>query len=593
MVLAQQSALVFTNLLSLGLTGLGIDLLRIHLTGGEPPNWPFGWTPPEDWSPYQRILCIAGLILALAVFEAVQRYLATMTAAKLMQKIVLQLRAEVYDKLQRLSFRFYDTHQRGTIINRVTGDVQAVRLFVDGVIIQVLAVTISLAAYLYYMLSFHVPLTFACLATTPFLWVASVWFSRKVRPLFIRNSKRFDDLILALSENVQGVQVVKGFAQEDAQRDRFARHNDLVLEGKHEVFWITSVFQPIMGGLTQGNLLILLAYGGYLVIQGELRLGEGLFVFANLLQLFANQVGQITNISSSIQQSLTGAQRVFEILDAPLEIESLPDAKPLPRARGEIVIRDLSFSYLENEPVLRGINLEIKPGECLAITGATGSGKSTLLNLLCRFYDPTSGSIELDGIDLRQLDLADLRRNIGLVFQETFLFSNSVTANIAFGDPQAHDARVEVAARSAAVHHEVMALPHGYDTVIGEYGCDLSGGQRQRMAIARALLLDPPILILDDALASVDSQTEQLIMGALEQAMRGRTTVVVAQRLSVLRRADRIVVLEEGQIAQIGTHDELMAKEGIYRRMARVQLEEQHHEQTSLGTSSQAVKGGT
>lgn len=265
---------------------------------------------------------------------------------------------------------------------------------------------------------------------------------------------------------------------------------------------------------------------------------------------------------------------MFEVLDAPVEILSPPSAIRVPRARGEVRFENVSFGYGTDEPILEDVSFEVRPGECLAILGATGAGKSTVLSLISRFYDPTIGRVWLDGHDLRQLDLDDLRRNIGLVFQESFLFSNTIAANIAFGHPEASQEQIERAAKIAAAHDFILAMPRGYDTLLGESGKDLSGGQRQRLAIARAVLLDPAILILDDPTASVDPQTEAEILRAIESAMHGRTTFIVAHRISTLRRASRIITLQEGRIVEAGTHDELMRGNGPYRRAAELQWAE-------------------
>ncbi|HEX4149521.1 MAG TPA: ABC transporter ATP-binding protein [Pirellulales bacterium] len=571
-VLAQQTVLVLLSLGSLGLLGLGIDFLRYRVEGGrQAPNWPWGLTPPAGWGPQAVIALVALCIVLCALVQNWLRYRSAVSVAKLTQKVVVQLRSDVYDKLQRLSFRFFDAHESGSIINRVTGDVQAVRTFIDGVMIQVVTVLVSLAMFLAYMLSVHVRLTVTCLATTPLLWITSAWFARLMRPAYQRNRELADRMVLTLSENVQGVQVVKGFAAQRREIDKFEAANALIRTSKHGIFWRISLFQPIIGLLTQLNMLVLLAYGGYLVVQGELPLGEGLFVFANLLQQFANQVAQIANISNTIQTSLTGAQRVFEVLDAPPEISTGFANIRLPRARGQIRFERVSFAYSGGQEVLRGIDLEIRPGECVALVGATGSGKTTLLNLLPRFYDPTAGRVLVDGHDARDLNLADLRGSIGLVFQENFLFSNTVTANIAFGNPAASPEQVGRAARTAAATGFIEQMPGAYDAVIGEHGSNLSGGQRQRLAIARALLPEPSILVLDDATTAIDAETEHEILAALAQAMRGRTTLMVANRLGALRQADRIVVLDRGQIVQLGTHAELMREPGPYLRMIELQ----------------------
>lgn len=572
LVLAQQATLVALSLAALSLTGLGIDALRHWVDPqSDPPHWPFGLQPPEAWTPIAITALLAAAILSLAALHALLRYVASMSAGHLVQDVVVDLRSQVYDKLQRLSFRYFDRHRTGSIINRVAGDVQAVRMFIDGVVVQTLSVLLCLAVYLYYMLRLHVGLTLAALATTPLLWLAAVVFSRRVRPAYHHASELTDDLVLKLSETVQGIHVIKGFAREDEQIDRFASANRAIERQKEGIFRQIGLFQPAMGFLTQINMIVLLGYGGWLVIAGRLPLGEGLFVFANLLQQFANQVGQITNIANSIQASLTGAQRVIEILDAPIEVASRPGAKRLKRVAGRIEFDAVSFGYTAGNPVLETIDLAIEPGQVVAVVGATGSGKTSLLNLIPRFYDPTAGRVLIDGRDARHVDLNDLRHNVGIVFQETFLFSNTVAANIAFGHPRATQAEIERAAKLAAAHEFIVDLPHGYDTVVGEYGSNLSGGQRQRLALARALLLDPAILILDDATSAVDRHTEDEILSAIDQAMRGRTTLVAAHRLSTLCRADLIVVLDEGRIVQMGTHDELVRQPGPYYRAAQLQ----------------------
>jgi ATP-binding cassette subfamily B protein len=513
-------------------------------------------------------------VLAIALVRAVLNYWYAVALARLLQEqIVVELRAKVYEQLQRMSFRFFNSNSSGSLINRVTADVQSVRLFIDGVILQMVILSLSLCCYLAYMLSIDVELTLLCLASTPALWTMSVRFSRAVRPAYDRNRDLSDQMLLTLTENVRGVHVVKGFVRQSEEIDKFRRANRAVRDQQRWIFWRVSLFTPAAEFLLSLNMAALLGYGGYLVLENRLAMGSGLIAVSGLLQLFAAQVGKMTNIVNSIQQSLAGAARVFEILDARIEVRSPRTAQRLARARGEVVFQGVSFHHLPGQAVLRDVDLRVTPGQRVAILGATGAGKTTLLNLIPRFYDPLAGRVLLDGVDLRRLDLDDLRRNIGIVFQENFLFSDSVAANIAFGRPGASMEQIQRAARIAAAHPFIMALPQGYHTVLREGGKDLSGGQRQRLAIARALLLEPPILLLDDPTAAIDPHTEEEILSAMEQAMTGRTTFFVAHRISALRRADVVMVLRGGRIVEMGSHAQLTARRGTYWQAARLQLQ--------------------
>jgi len=438
--------------------------------------------------------------------------------------------------------------------------------------IKVLAVTLTLTVYLIYMLRMNAVLTLICLATTPLLWGGAVIFSRLVQPAYRKASELGDELIRILVENVQGAHVIKGFAREPEEIQRFAEITSRIRQQKESIFFRVSVFQPIMGFLTQLNMLILLGYGGVLVVRGQLALGAGLFVFANLLQEFAAQVGQIVNISNTIQASLISAERVFEVIDSPVLVASPVGAISLPRAKGRLAFQNVKFHYRTGKPVLDDISFEVAPGERIGITGETGAGKTTLLSLIMRFYDVNTGSITVDGHDLRTLNLDDLRKNVGLVFQESFLFSHSVAANIAFGRPGATPEEIGRAAELASADDFIEELPERYATIVGEHGANLSGGQRQRLALARALVLDPPILLLDDATASVDPETEHEIERAVQSAMQHRTTLVVSNRIATLRRTHRIIVLEQGRITAIGTHAELLRDSSYYRELAKLQF---------------------
>jgi len=540
-------------------------------------HWPFGWQPPASWTPVLLVVAIGVAILAFAAVRALLNFYYTVAVNDLTQgRIVVDLRAAVYDKLQRLSFRFFDDNATGAIINRVTGDVQQTRAFVDGVVIQIIIMVLSLTVYLVYMLSLHVKLTLACLATTPVLWLLAAYYSRSLQPEYLRNRELVDGMIRKLAEYIQGIAVIKGFAREPEVTADFQTANRAVRDQQQKIFWRISLFGPGISFITQINIFIALLYGGYLVIRDEFPLGLGLVVFVGLVQQFSAQVQNLATVNNTALQSLTGARRVFEILDAPVEIQTPARPVVLPAAHGGRHIRfeHVWFSHIPGAVVLQDVDFAVQAGQRVAILGATGAGKSSLMSLLPRFYDPTQGRVLLDGIDLRQLDLDGLRRNIGTVFQESFLFSNTIAANIAFGHPEASRAQIERAATIASAHEFIRQMPKGYDTVLRETGSNLSGGQRQRLALARAILLDPPILLLDDPTAAVDPQTEHEILEALANAMRGRTTFLVAHRLSALRGSDFVVVLDGGRVAQVGTQAELLRVPGHYRQIAELQFSE-------------------
>ena len=569
-VLSYQGVLITLGLSGLGAVGLAVDELRHALQPGAPPaRWPFGISIPAEAPTMAVVLALAALVLVMAALRARLNYGYSIAVGRLAQlDIVPKLRAAVFDKLQRLDFRFFDANASGSIINRVTGDVQSLRSFVDGVLIQSVVLVLSLAVYAGYMLSKHALLTLACLGTAPLLWLATTLFSRFTQPAYAENRRLADELVLALSEGVQGLQVLRGFGAERHALERFRERNARLREQQQRIFKRVSLFTPGVSLLGQVNLAVLLLYGGALARRGELSLGD-LIVFAGLLQQFSGQVTSLATVVNTLQQSLAGAKRVFEVLDAPIRIENAERPLRPERIEGGVRFSAVEFAYRPDQPVLRGIDFEVRAGEKIAILGEVGSGKSTLLSLLPRFYDPAAGQVLVDGIDVRELDLGVLRKNVGVVFQESFLFSDTVASNVAFGHPEASQAQIERAARCASAHEFIMALPHGYETRVGEGERGLSGGQRQRLALARALLTEPRILLLDDPSAALDAETERELFVAIEQAMRGRTTFIVTHRASTLRRADRIFVLERGRIVEQGSYAELVQGKSKYFRTLR------------------------
>jgi len=583
-VVLLQMVLLAMALSGLGLLGLGIDVLKYDVVpDSDPPNWPGGLAPPAEWTTFAKVLAVAGAIFGIAAVRFTLDRWSTILKSQLVHYVVADLRNMVYEKLQRLSFHFFDDNESGSIINRVTGDVQAVRGFIELALIEVIMLFISLAFFLTYMLAIHPTLTLVSLATTPLMIGGTYYFGRVVRPAYRRNRELFDHTVRVLSENVRGHHVVKGFSLEDAENAKFHASNAQFKDQQRWIFWRVSIFVPLIQILPQINLIVLLLFGGYLYMRGQIAFGSGLVVFAALLQQFSNQISNIAQITNTVQRSLVGAARVFEVIDAPLEIENPAEPKPLDQARGDVKFEQVDFRYREDgDLVLEDITFHAGPGQTIAILGATGAGKTTLLSLIPRFYDPIAGRILIDGKDLRELDLDELRRSIGIVFQESFLFSVSVAENIAFGHPDATRQQIEHAAQIAQAHDFIMELDDGYDTVLSESGMNLSGGQRQRLAIARAVLLEPPILLLDDPTAAIDPETEGEILEAMDRAMQGRTTFVVAHRLSTMRRADLVLVLDNGRIVQTGTHDSLMREHGHYQHAAKLQLAD-HESRRLLG----------
>lgn len=562
-----QTALLGLSLAGLGGVGVAIDYLRERLQpGSAPAAFPFGWHPPADWSHSRVLWMLGGWIFGAAALRSLLSYFAATSLNRLGQgHIVVELRSSIFAKMQRMSFRFFDANATGSLINRVTGDTQSVRLFIDGVAIQSVNVLLATGFYLICLVRIHAGLAFACLSVMPILWVVVIVFARWLRRDYEVGRLRVDRLVLVFEELARGMGVVKSFGIEPWAEHRFLEANAAVRDQKQAVFRKLTVLHPLVSFMNQASMAILLGYGGWLAIRGDIAIGTGLIVFAGILQQMAAQVNAVSNIADSLQQTLTGADRVYEILDAAPEIEDRPEATPLERARGEVVFESVSFRFKPEDTVLHDVSFTVQPGEKIAIVGPTGAGKTALIQLIPRFYDPDAGRIRLDGRNLRDWRLDDVRRQVGLVFQESFLFSASVAANISFGNPGATREAIERAARLASAHEFIEALPKGYDTLLHENGSNLSGGQRQRLALARAILLDPAILILDDPTAAVDAGTEQEILGAMDQVMAGRTTFIVAHRFSTVRRADRILVLDRGVIKAIGTHAELAAQPGYYR----------------------------
>lgn len=577
LVLTLQVVLLVLGVAGLAFAGMAIDVIRYEIEShAAPPVWPFGIKIPAGLHGLPLLGFLVGAIVTMAVIRSVFNYLYSSRVGRLVQgKIVVYLRAELYAKMQRMDFRFFDSNASSSIINRIGGDVQSVRQFVDGVIIPGAIMFLSLVVYLCYMISIHPGLTLACLAPMPLIWVLSAIFSHIVRPKYVQNRRLFDDLVLWLSECIRGISVVKAFAFEGGAIDRFSEKNQAFRQQQQSIFQTVSLFIPAINCVTHLTMVILFGYGGWLVMHNQISLGSGLIVFVGLLQQFAGQITNIGGILNSAQQSLAAAGRVFEIIDAQPGIESPPGALAVGQLNGEIAFENVNFAYSEGgEPALQNISFTVAAGQCIGLLGSTGSGKSTLLSLVPRFYDPVAGSVRVDGKDVRGLQVEGLRAGIGVVFQESFLFAASVANNIAFGRPDASREDIEAAARLAAADTFIRQLPEGYDTQLREGGTSLSGGQRQRLALARALLHNPRILLLDDPTAAVDSRTEKEILEGVEQAVAGRTVLIATHRIAALRNADWVLILERGRIIQQGKPEDLAKAEGYYQTLMAVQQEE-------------------
>jgi len=523
---------------------------------------------------YALLLYGALAILGVAIIRGVLQYFQRFSMSWAGQKVVFDIRNTLYRHLQQLSFSFYDQAQTGQIMSRVTSDVETAQRFLSNGLVQIISIFVTFTATLFIMLSHHAKLTFMAMIPVPLLaWRVQV-YSTKVRPMFWDIQQQIAVLTARLQENITGQRVVKAFARKDYEMEIFERDNMALLKRNVKAERLSGVNWALMRLLTEISLGIILWYGGWQVISGHITYGT-LVAFNMWLGQLLGPIRRLGFWVSLVQRTIASGERIFEILDTKAEVEDKPGAKPMPPVEGRVTFEGVSFSYDGEHMVLDGINLDVKPGQTIAVLGGTGSGKSTLINLIPRFYDVTKGRILIDGVDIRDVTLESLRRQIGIVTQETFLFSASLRDNIAYGKPEAADKEVMAAAKAAHIHDFIVSLPQGYDSVIGERGVGLSGGQKQRVAIARALLMDARILLLDESTSSVDVETEMRIQEAFSRLLEDRTAFVIAQRLSTVRNADWIIVLDKGRLAEQGTHEELLKKGGIYTSIYNLQFRPQ------------------
>jgi ABC-type multidrug transport system fused ATPase/permease subunit len=511
-----------------------------------------------------RFLVVAILVVGLA--RALLMVGRRLISGRQALAVEFDLRNGLYAKLLRLSFGFYDRHQTGQLMSRATVDLQGVRFFLGYGLIFFFQHVLTIVAATAVMLAVNWKLALVAGAITPLLIALAYRYSSVSHPVLRDVQQRMADMTTVAEENIVGVHVVKSFAQERNEQEKFAARSERVFGRSMDANRQRATYVPVLGFLPLLAQAAVILFGGRMVVRGELSLSD--FFFFNILVLMLVMPLRMLGMWIGQAQRATAAgERIFEVLDEPEDVADAPGARELPPGPGRVRFEGVSFAYAEGRPVLEGIDLELEPGRTVALIGHTGSGKTTLAALVPRFYDVTTGRITVDGIDIRDVRLGSLRREIGVVLQDPFLFSATVHENIAFARPDATRAEVERAARLAQAAEFVEELVDGYDTMIGERGITLSGGQRQRVAIARALLLEPRVLILDDATASVDATTEAQIRSGLREAMRGRTTIIIAHRLSTLALADELVVLDGGRIAARGTHDQLLATSPVYREI--------------------------
>jgi ATP-binding cassette subfamily B multidrug efflux pump len=536
------------------------------------------------------LVTMALVLLGIGVISSTLTYFQRYLSQWIASHVGFDLRNRLYDHIQHLSFSYHDHAQTGQLISRTIEDVRSVENFAGTGITDLIQVGLLLVGVTTLLLFTNAKLAAISLLPMIPLVLLTTDFGKRVSAYFLDVDNALGELSARLQENVTGVQVVRAFAREEHEIHRFGQANKSLYNARIKVNHEWSKIMPSSTFLVTLGTLLILWFGGQMVIHGSMTIGE-LVAFNSYLLLLSAPAQQLTWLVNGAGEAAAGAQRAFTVLDTPLEIESTPDKIILPALSGQVEFHQVSFQYLgEKANALKNISLRVKPNQVVALIGTTGSGKTSLVNLIPRFYDVTEGAVLVDGFDVRQVNLSSLRKQIGIVLQTSLLFSTTIRENIAYGCPEASIDDIVAAAKAAQAHEFILDLPDGYDTVVGERGITLSGGQRQRVAIARALLLDPHILILDDSTSSVDTQTEREIQHALVNLMHGRTTFVIAHRLSTVHRADLILVMDEGQIVEQGAHNELLQKGGLYREIYQLQLSDQesfHETLESLGLQTE------
>jgi len=515
---------------------------------------------------------IALSMIIVYFLKGITNYGQTYLTSYVAQKAVRDIRADLYAHLQSLSLSFYNKNRTGEMISRLTNDVGILENAIVNGAIGVFYQSIVLIAGIFYLVYLNARLSLLLLVMLPVITVIMKNFNIKIRQVSRRVQIKIADISDVIQETLSAVRVVKSFGREEYEYERFQVENEENFRARVKNAQYDAILSPAIEFLAAIAFTAILWYGGYEVYQGRMN-PAALITYFTILLAIAQPLRSLSKLSTTIQQALAASERIFETIDINVHIEEKEDAEVLADVKGKVNFKNVSFAYKEGEEVLKDINLEVKPGEVVALVGPSGAGKTTLVDLIFRFYDPIEGSIYIDDKDIRELKLASLRKHIGIVPQENILFSGTLKDNIAYGDLTAADEEIIAAAKAANAHDFIMDFPDQYETIVGERGVGLSGGQRQRIAIARAILKDPKILILDEATSALDAESEALVQDALEKLMVNRTTFIIAHRLSTIKNADTIVVLDKGRIVEMGDHDSLMSKRGIYCKLYQGQIE--------------------
>ena len=516
---------------------------------------------------------IVVIFLLRGIFLYWQNYLMSYVG----QHVIIDIRSEVFHKLQRLSMSFYDKNKTGTIMSYVTNDVNALQGAMVDNTVELVTESIILIGSIFAMIYLDWKLTLFTILTFPIVLYFMNFFGKKIRRSGGMIQEATADITSVLQESVSSARVVKSFVREKYEIERFEKENAANLAANLKNARYMATLTPTIEFVAALGVTLILWYGGNNVIAGDTTAGS-LVAFLAYAVNISNPIKRITRVTGNIQKALAAAQRVFDVLDLPEEVTDLPDARPLPAVTGSVSFEHVTFSYNKGDEIIHDLSFSVKPGQAIGLVGPSGAGKSTIASLLPRFYDCDSGTIRIDGTDIRDATLDSLRSQVGIVPQETILFNGTVYDNILYGRLDATKEEIIEAAKAANAHDFIMELPQGYETMLGDRGVNISGGQRQRIAIARAILKNPRILILDEATSALDTESERLVQDALNRLMVGRTAFVIAHRLSTIKNADRILVLEKGRLAEDGTHEELMEKNGLYAHLYQIQYRNNREE---------------